>query len=77
MDEPTREKLEEIQREIREGHAALHTRHDNHDAAIEHAHSKLDILKRMLVAAFHADAREFMAAWRERKGNHTHEPPAG
>jgi hypothetical protein len=59
-------KLEELQREVREGHASLHVRHDNHDQAIDHAHSKLDTLKRMLVAVFQADAKAFMDAWHGR-----------
>jgi len=65
-DDPLHNKLEELRREVREGHASLHVRHDNHDAALEHGHSKLDTIKRMLVAAFHVDAKAFMDAWHDR-----------
>lgn len=66
MDDPIHKKLDEIHREVREGNESLHVRHDNQDAAIEHGHRKLDTIKRMLVAAFHLDAKGFLEAWRGR-----------
>lgn len=66
MTDPIHQTLEELRREVREGHASLHVRHDNHDQQLGHAHHKLDTVKKMLVAVFKADGKAFMDAWRGR-----------
>lgn len=62
-DDPVKKKLYEIHRDIREGHASLHNRHDNHDQQIGYIDSKLERIRRLLVAALRFDGKAFMEEW--------------
>ena len=59
MDEWTKAKLDEIHDEVR----AVHTRHDHNDQQVQHLHGKLDRLRRIIAALWHADGKAFMDAW--------------
>jgi hypothetical protein len=61
MSDESDRKMDELLGEVK----SLHSRHDNHDQQLGLLHSKIERLRRMIVAALHFDGRAFMDAWRD------------
>lgn len=62
MDDDLRKMLEDMHDETK----SLHNRHDTHDQQFVQISTKLDRIRRMLVAAITFDGKEFMNAWHDK-----------
>ena len=62
MEDPLHTKLDAIHEEVK----SLHTRHDNHDQQIGHAHHKLDRLRHGMALLFRGEVKEFLSWWQQR-----------
>lgn len=64
----THDKLDDVHDEVKDVRGEVksaHQRHDRNDEEVRYLHFKVDKLKRMLAAVFHADAKAFMDEWRK------------